>query len=97
MAARGDRPSPVGPEARRFGASPALVALVAISVTGKTAHLFLGITLSAAAAILWRLFPDRSSFSLTFTNLVAVYASVFADFLEELFAQIGSIVSGVGF
>jgi voltage-gated potassium channel len=72
---------------------------VAISVTGKTAHLFLGIALSAgvAAAILRRLFPDRSSFSLTFTNLVAVYASVFAVFLEELFAQIGSIVSGVGF
>jgi voltage-gated potassium channel len=99
MAVGRDRPNPTAREALLFAASLALVALVAISVARSSNLLFLSITSSAAAAaaLLLRLFPGRSFFSLTFTNLVAVYASIFAFFSEELFGQIGTAVSGLGF
>jgi voltage-gated potassium channel len=99
MAAERQRSNAVAREATLFAASLSLVGLVAIAVAGKTTFLFAAIALSAglAAAFLRWLFPDRSLFSLTFTNLVAVYASIFAFFLEELFGQIGSIISGIGF
>lgn len=86
-------------EAMLFAASLTLVALVAIAIAGTTDFLFLAIILSAgiAAAFLRRLFPGRSFFSLTFTSLVAVYASIFAFFMEELFGRIGPALSGVGF
>lgn len=86
-------------EAMLFAASLTVVALAAIAIAGTTVFLFLAIILSAgiAAALLRRLFPGRSFFSLTFTNLVAVYASIFAFFMEGLFAQIGPAISGVGF
>lgn len=82
-----------------FAVSLTLVALVAISVAGSTNSLFLAIILSAGAAtafIRW-LFPEGSFFSLTFANLIAVYASIFAFFIEELFGQIRPVISGIGF
>ena len=99
MAAEHERRNAVAREATLFVASLALVGLVAVAVAGKTAVLFVAIGLSAglAAAFLRWLFPGRSLFSLTFTNLVAVYASIFALFLEELFGQVGPSISGIGF
>jgi hypothetical protein len=86
-------------EALLFAASMTLVALVAVAIAGATDFLFVAIVSSAAAAaaLLRHLFPGRSYFSLTFTNLVAVYASIFAFFMEELFGRIGPAISGVGF
>jgi voltage-gated potassium channel len=93
-----DKPD-VAREAMLFAVSLTLVALVAIAVAGNTVLLFVAIIMSAgiAAAFLRRLFPGRSLFPLTFTNLVAVYASIFAFFMEELFGRIGPALSGVGF
>ena len=86
-------------EALLFAASMTLVALVAIAIAGAADFLFAAIISSAgiAAALLRHLFPGRSYFSLTFANLVAVYASIFAFFMEELFGRIGPAISGVGF
>jgi voltage-gated potassium channel len=86
-------------EALLFAASMTLVALVAIAIAGATDVLFLAIVSSAgtAAALLRYLFPGRSFFSLTFANLVAVYAAIFAFFMEELFGRIEPAISGVGF
>src|SRR5215471_6634041 len=91
--------NPITREVRLFATSLGLVTLVAVSVAGKALPLLMAMTLSAglAAGVLWQLFPGRSFFALTFTNLVAVYASIFAFFLEELFGQIGPVISGVGF
>jgi len=99
MAERRHSSNPITREVRLFAASLGLVTLVAVSVAGKAPPLLAAMTLSAglAAGILWQLFPGRSFFALTFTNLVAVYASIFAFFLEELFGQIGPVISGVGF
>jgi len=88
-----------GREALLFGVSLILVTLVAIAVADKANTLLLAIVVSAgvATALIRWLFPERSFFSLTFMNLVAVYASIFAFFLEELFGQIGPTAAGVGF
>ena len=82
-----------------FAFSLLLVALVAVSVAGSINALFLAIILSATAATVvsrW-LFPEGAFFSLAFANLIAVYASIFGFFMEELFGQISPAVSGVGF
>ncbi len=86
-------------EALLYAASLTMVGLVAIAVAGTANILFLVITFAAgtAAGFLRHLFPGRSFFSLTFTNLVAVYAAIFAFFLEELFGQIGPDISALGF
>jgi voltage-gated potassium channel len=99
MAADGDRRGRSIREVALFAASLGLVALVATSVAGRSGYLFVAIILSAgiSAAMLWWIFPGRAFFALTFTNLVAVYASIFAFFLEELFGEIGSAVAGIGF
>src|SRR5215467_13120104 len=80
-------------------ASFALVGLVGVSVAGQIDCLFLAILSSAiiATAFIRLLFPRRSFFSHTFTSLVAVYASIFALFMEELFGQVGRALAGVGF
>ena len=82
-----------------FAASFALVGLVAVSVAGTFNFLFLAILASAAMATVFIrvLFPHRSFFSHTFTNLIAVYAAIFAFFTEELFADIGPTPAGTGF
>ena len=86
-------------EAVLFSVSLVLVALVAISVAGGINSLFLAIILSASVATAFSrwLFPEGAFFSLTFANLIAVYASIFAFFIEELFGQIRPAVSGIGF
>jgi voltage-gated potassium channel len=86
-------------EAMLYAASLTLVGLVAVAIAGTANVFFLVITFAAATAagFLRQLFPGRSFFALTFTNLVAVYASIFALFQEELFRQIGPAVSAVGF
>ncbi len=76
-----------------------LVALVAVSVAGNALLLFLAIIASAAVAtafIRW-LFPEAPFFALTFANLIALYASIFAFFMEEMFGLIGPTVAGIGF
>jgi voltage-gated potassium channel len=82
-----------------FAASLGAVCIVAVAVAGKSLLLLATIVLSAAttAAFLLNLFPRHSFFSLTFTNLVAVYAALFAFFSEELFANVGAIASSLGF
>jgi voltage-gated potassium channel len=50
----------------------------------------------ATAFIRW-LFPRAPFFALTFANLIALYASIFAFFMEELFQRVGPAVSGLGF
>jgi voltage-gated potassium channel len=86
-------------EALLFAVSLVLVALVAISVAGAINSLFLAIILSASVATAFSrwLFPEGAFFSLTFANLIAVYASIFAFFIDELFGQIRPAVSGIGF
>jgi len=82
-----------------FAPSLILVVLVAISVAGSANALFFAIVLSATfttAMIRW-LFPEGLFFSLTFANLIAVYASIFAFFAEDIFARIGPTVQGIGF
>ena len=82
-----------------FGLSLTLVILVGISVAGGPNILFFAIVLSAglATALSHRLFPGGPLFSLTFANLIAVYASIFAFFIEEIFGRIRPVVSGIGF
>lgn len=82
-----------------FAISLTLVALVAVSVAGSALELFLAIIVSAglATAVIRWLFPEAPFFSLTFANLIALYASIFAFFMEELFGRIGPSVSGLGF
>ncbi len=76
-----------------------LVALVAISIAHSPNTLFSAIVLTAALATgfsRW-LFPTGSFFSLTFANLIAVYATIFAFFMEELFPDVREEVAGLGF
>jgi voltage-gated potassium channel len=82
-----------------FGLSLTLVVLVGLSVGNGPNLLFFSIVLSAvlATVVLRRLFPGSPLFSLTFANLIAVYASIFAFFIEEIFGSITSAVSGLGF
>jgi voltage-gated potassium channel len=82
-----------------FAISLVLVAVVAVSVAANALQLFLAIVGSAAIAtalIRW-LFPEAPFFALTFANLIALYASIFAFFMEELFGLIGPSVAGLGF
>lgn len=82
-----------------FALSLGLVALVGIAIAGGALDLFIAILLSAAVAtafIRW-LFPEAPFFSLTFANLIALYASIFSFFIQELFARIGPFVAGIGF
>jgi len=82
-----------------FAISLTLVALVGISIAGHALVLLLTIMVAAAIAtafIRW-LFPEAPFFALTFANLIALYASIFAFFTEELFGRIGPAVSGIGF
>ena len=86
-------------EAVLFAISLTLVALVAISIARSTNTLFFAIILSTsmATAFLRWLFPGGSFYSLTFANLIAAYAAIFAFFIEELFGQIRPTISGLGF
>lgn len=76
-----------------------LVALVALSLARSPNVLFISIVLTAAlsTAISRWLFPAGSFFSLTFANLIAVYATIFAFFMEELYPDVGDEAAGIGF
>jgi voltage-gated potassium channel len=95
------RPEQVVPGHRAgfFLASFSLVAVVAVAVAGSINLLFLSIVLTAicAAAAIKLMFPKGAFFALTFVNLVAVYASVFAYFMEDVFRHIPPAFSGIGF
>jgi len=82
-----------------FAISLSLVALVGISVAGSASVLFLAVIASAgiATAFIRWLFPEAPFFSLTFANLIALYASIFFFFMEQLFGRIGPSISGLGF
>ncbi len=82
-----------------FAISLLLVALVAVSVASNAFVLFLAIIASAgvATALIRWLFPEAPFFALTFANLIALYASIFSFFMEEMFGLIGPAVAGIGF
>jgi voltage-gated potassium channel len=99
MAARSSRYTSARHELALFAISLALVALVAVSVSGGSAAVFAFILVSAASAtalIRW-LFPEAPFFSLTFANLIALYASIFDFFMTELFRAVTGSVAGLGF
>jgi voltage-gated potassium channel len=99
MAKASSRYASVLHEVALFVISLLLVALVAVSVASNALVLFLAIIASAGVAtafIRW-LFPEAPFFALTFANLIALYASIFAFFVEELFGFIGPAVAGLGF
>ncbi len=99
MAKGSSRYSSLLHEMALFAISLMLVALVAVSVANDAFQLFLAIVASAGVAtafIRW-LFPEAPFFALTFANLIALYASIFAFFMEELFELIGPSVAGIGF
>lgn len=86
-------------EVALFLVSLGLVALVAISVARSANVLFFSIVLSATLATIFLrwLFPGRTFFHLTFANLIAAYAAIFAFFIEDLFGHVSLLVEGVGF
>jgi len=92
-------PKAVAREAALLAGSWAFVAVVAFGVAGSLNALFAAITLTAGVAsvlVRW-LFPKRAFFSLTFANLIAVYAAVFAFFMEQVFGTVPSATAGFGF
>lgn len=77
----------------------ALVGLVGLAVAGTKFTLFLAIvssTLLAVTALHW-LFPASRLLWIAFVNLVAVYASIFALFVDDVFARVDKITLSVGF
>jgi voltage-gated potassium channel len=86
-------------EVRLFAISLFPVVLVGLAIAGSL-NLFFGIivltTTGATLLIRW-MFPDDSFFALTFTCLVAVYATIFAFFVDEVFGRIRPGISGIGF
>jgi voltage-gated potassium channel len=81
------------------GLSLGFVALVGISVAGSFNFLFFAILFSAAIAMvaIQQLFPHSGLFPITFASLAAVYASIFALFVEGLFFSLGKVTLGIGF
>jgi voltage-gated potassium channel len=99
MSVRSSQYASVTHEAVLFAISLSLVALVAVSVAGDSLAIIAAIMLSAAVAtavIRW-LFPEAPFFSLTFANLIALYASIFAFFMEELFRAVLPTITALGF
>lgn len=99
MNVRWQDPKALASEAALLASSWAFVAVVAFGVAGSLNALFAAITLTAGiASVLVRwLFPKRAFFSLTFANLIAVYAAVFAFFMEQVFGTVSSATAGLGF
>ncbi len=82
-----------------IGLSIGFVAVVGISVAGSANFLFFSILCSAAFAMIAiaELFPRSGLFPITFASLAAVYASIFALFVEGLFYSLGKVTLGTGF
>lgn len=79
--------------------SVALVVLVAFAIASSRTGLFGTIIASALvpAIALQRLFPESRLLWMAFVNLVAVYASVFALFVDEVFEGVGTATLSFGF
>lgn len=77
----------------------ALVGLVALAITGARFVLFVAIVVSTSLAVvaLHRLFPASRLLWIAFVNLVAVYASIFALFVDDVFSRVDTITLGAGF
>ncbi len=82
-----------------IGLSIGFVAVVGISVAGSPDFLFFSILFSAALAMIAiaELFPRSGLFPITFASLAAVYASIFALFVEALFYSLGKVTLGIAF
>ncbi len=82
-----------------IGLSIGFVAVVGISVAGSPDFLFFSILFSAALAMIAiaELFPNSGLFPITFASLAAVYASIFALFVEALFYSLGRVTLGIAF
>ena len=79
--------------------SHALVTLVGLAVTGGPGLLFFCIFTASLAGTttLVHLFRDKLFFAASFSTLTAVYMSVFAYFLEDVFGKVSPGVAGFGF
>lgn len=80
-------------------ASAGLLILVALAVTGRPNELFFAI-LAMAALSAWLvewLFPKGNFLAATLVNLIAVYATFFVFFIDELFGLVSPSAAGVGF
>jgi voltage-gated potassium channel len=82
-----------------IGFTAALVLLVAFAVTDVVSGFvgLLPLTVIAAAASFYRLFPRSRSVAIAFANLIAVYACTFIFFVESNFASAHGAVVPVGF
>jgi voltage-gated potassium channel len=72
---------------------------VAAAVAGVTSPLFFAMVLSAGLviAVIRALFPAGRLFPVAFASLLAVYATIFSLFVEEIFRGIGDAFLVVGF
>ncbi|MEQ1650083.1 MAG: potassium channel family protein, partial [Hyphomicrobiaceae bacterium] len=77
----------------------ALLTLVALAIAGGPNVLFFMVFVSAllGTGTLFHLFQDKPFFAASFSTLTAVYASVFAYFLDDLFGKVSTAATGVGF
>ncbi len=82
-----------------FGLSIGLVALIGISIAGAPNFLFFAIlTATVLATIAIRLlFPKSQLLPITFASLMAVYASIFALFVESIFSGTKDVYRGIAF
>ncbi len=82
-----------------FGLSIGLVALIGVSIAGAPNFLFFAIvTATVLATIAIRLlFPKSQLLPITFASLMAVYASIFALFVESIFSDTKDVSRGIGF
>ena len=72
---------------------------MAAAVAGVTSPLFFAMVLSAGLviAVIRALFPAGRLFPVAFASLLAVYATIFSLFVEEIFRGIGDAFLVVGF
>jgi voltage-gated potassium channel len=77
----------------------ALVLLVSTAIAAPGGPLFFAIITGAIlpGMALQRLFPSNSLLWIAFVNLVAIYASVFALFVDEVFVDVRPTVLSAGF
>ncbi len=89
----------VGRAAATSAASVGLLMLVALAVTGRPNVLFFAILVMAAVSawfIQW-LFPRGRLLAATLVSLIAVYATIFSFFVDEVFGRVSTSAAGVGF
>ena len=88
-----------GRELGSFALSLALLALVGFAVAGSFGQFFMTVMLSAvtAASFIRSLFGKGRFLALTLINLIAVYAAIFAFFIDALFGAVRPTIAAVGF